>query len=405
MRNALPDPDISLRDASDFILDSRLGRKALGCREIPYFPVFLRDLIATIYTLAKSCHLDEFTDHGLPHLCSIIDRISRWTCGQEHGSPVFLCDMLDDHDEDSAGSGAQEAAMLLVASLVHDLGMLSQRPEDLPPGKRQALPKGEGDIPTWVRRTHVQRLPLLFERLFRAQHPSIVNDVLVQRALCIAAAHEKWPWETGHGGLPHRDPGLAAVVAVADLLDEGTNRCDTVTLLQHRQGSLLNQAHWIRHTLTQNHVLVEDGIVRVEMLRPPGTDAQIAPVFAALRNHYRLAMLYVGSLGLLGAGLLNLEFTPASDVPHSEAPSLSRWDKLPALPTQQALCFLLLRSFMPHALLDDRRVSAEDMGHLKSVGMESVDLSGFRQLAGEMEVRTPEEQAFHAICADLTNNG
>jgi hypothetical protein len=62
---ALPDPDIPFRDANDFIFDSALCRRALHRHDPPAFPVFLRELIAGIHRLTASCHLPEFTDHGL----------------------------------------------------------------------------------------------------------------------------------------------------------------------------------------------------------------------------------------------------------------------------------------------------------------------------------------------------
>ncbi|MBD3175425.1 MAG: hypothetical protein GF320_09595 [Armatimonadia bacterium] len=64
---ALPQRDGALWDAADFILDSPLGRKAQQTADQPGVGVFLRDTIAEIYRLQLSCHLAEFTDHGLPH--------------------------------------------------------------------------------------------------------------------------------------------------------------------------------------------------------------------------------------------------------------------------------------------------------------------------------------------------
>jgi hypothetical protein len=128
----LPDPEISLRESADFILTSRLGRKALRCRELPYLAGFIRDLIENIYRLVQSCHLPEFTDHGLPHLCSLVDRISQWTCAPNRGRTVLLCDLLEE----------PEAAILLMACLFHDIGMLSQRPEDLALKDAYDLPSG-----------------------------------------------------------------------------------------------------------------------------------------------------------------------------------------------------------------------------------------------------------------------
>ena len=107
MPRPLPDVHISLRDAADFILDSLLARKALKITTIPNFPVFLRDLISTIYRLTTSCHMPEFTDHGLPHLCSLIDRISQWTCAPYMGESHLICEILD----------TEECAILLTGGI------------------------------------------------------------------------------------------------------------------------------------------------------------------------------------------------------------------------------------------------------------------------------------------------
>src|SRR5207247_3442740 len=63
----LPDPNLSLRDASDFIFESELCRRALLNPEPKSLAVFLRDLLAEIHRLTLSCNLPEFTDHGLQH--------------------------------------------------------------------------------------------------------------------------------------------------------------------------------------------------------------------------------------------------------------------------------------------------------------------------------------------------
>jgi hypothetical protein len=114
----LPDPDISLREARDFIFSSPLGRGALAALAWPQWPLVLHDLIEVIHRLVQSCHLPEFTDHGLPHLCSLIDRLSLWQSG---GGQAVVEQLTPD-----------ESATLLLATLLHDLGMLSQNEADLP---------------------------------------------------------------------------------------------------------------------------------------------------------------------------------------------------------------------------------------------------------------------------------
>jgi hypothetical protein len=157
----LPDPDLSLRDASDFIFGSALARKALSDPHPRDLAVFLRDLIQTIYRLTQSCHLPEFTDHGLGHLCSLVDRLSQWTSAD--ASPVLIVDQLS----------PEEASILLIGTLLHDIGMLSQRPEDLP-GTHASKPIQ--DIPTWVRRTHVGRMERLARHLIELTWFHTVNE-------------------------------------------------------------------------------------------------------------------------------------------------------------------------------------------------------------------------------------
>ena len=121
---SLPDPEINLRDARDFILSSLLARTALNGTDSS-LALFLHDLLDAIYRLALSCHLPEFTDHGLPHLCSLVDRVSRWELPPRPNNPrPYLCESLS----------SDEASVLLIALLIHDIGMLSQNPIDLPEG-------------------------------------------------------------------------------------------------------------------------------------------------------------------------------------------------------------------------------------------------------------------------------
>ena len=74
----LPDPRITLREARDFVFSSLLGRLALDVTVWPQWPRVLHDLIEVVHHLVQSCHMPEFTDHGLPHICSLVDRVSLW---------------------------------------------------------------------------------------------------------------------------------------------------------------------------------------------------------------------------------------------------------------------------------------------------------------------------------------
>jgi hypothetical protein len=385
----LPDPEISLRDAADFIFDSRLCRRALSDGTPPEFAVLVRDIIAAIYRLTASCHLPEFTDHGLPHLCSLVDRICRWTPAPGRLTPQTIID----------GLTPDESAVLLLATLLHDIGMLSQRTEDLPNPQDPRWARGNREVANWVRRTHIPRIPGLVRRLFAEIHPAFFQPgSSLLRSINVAQTHGSWPWEPEFQSLPGRDSALAAIVAVADLLDEDANRCDTKTLVQHRSGSLLNIAHWLRHSLTSNRVLVEGGVIRVRHARPPGTVSQLAPVFAALRNHYRLTLLYSEALERVGAGLLApIEFNPPTGIPTAEASGLEDWHMIQGFNTQTALVFHLLSSFMPEAVLDNQRLGEDFINRLRNQGLEPVDLVSFQTIRGNRERRSPDELSFRAL--------
>jgi len=384
----LPDSDLSLRDASDFIFESELCRKALLAPQPASLGVFLRDLISSIHRLTVSCHLPEFTDHGLLHLCSLVDRISGWTSPARGERPKSVVEGLE----------ASECAVLLLATLFHDIGMLSQRPEDLPQTQPQWNSKGFRDVPNWVRSTHIERMEALTRRLFEANSFSTLFDhPVLMRSFNVARAHGTWPWQWSPRNFQLRDAGLAAMLAVADLLDEDSNRCDTATLLGHRLGNHLNSSHWIRHGLTHGRVLVEAGVIRVELRRPPNSDAQLAPVYSALRNHYRLALLYLRELGQVNAGILNLVVFPENGCPDEQAENLDGWERLQGFATQSALVFQLLNSFMPEALLDTRRVDPETIERLRALGLEKVDLQHFYVIRGDLELHSYEEQAFLAL--------
>jgi hypothetical protein len=149
------------------------------------------------------------------------------------------------------GFSPTQATVLLLATLFHDIGMLSQRPEDLPVQSTSQEGRSLRDIPSWVRTTHIQRMETLVCRLFKdTQFELVLNDAVVARCFHVASAHGTWPWDWGRFGFSGTDEGLAAMLAVADLLDEDALRCDSSTLLRHRYGTPLNCAHWIRHGLT-----------------------------------------------------------------------------------------------------------------------------------------------------------
>ena len=385
---SLPDPELSLRDSGDFIFDSVLCRCALRDPNPRWLALLLREVIAGIHRLTVSCHLPEFTDHGLGHLCSLVDRLSRWSSSPSGSAPHLVVERLT----------AEEGAVLLLAILFHDIGMLSQRPEDLPPGDPNATTKPLDDVPTWVRRTHIARMDGVLRRvLLGTECEDALNDGIVQRALIVAKAHGMWPWKWDPAVLRGRDTGLAALVAVADLLDEDSARCDSATLLRHRYGTAENIAHWMRHGFTQGRVLVERSQVFVNLARPPGTDAQLDVVFIALRNHFSLIMLYLRQLGQVDAGLQRIDFNPPVGGTSLVAEELAGWEDLEGFGTQNALIFHLLGSFMPEALLDTHRLDVDTLQRLSTLGLKPVDLTEFYAIRGNREPRLPVEQTFLAL--------
>lgn len=381
----LPNFRIVMHTGRDFIFSSRLGAKALGT-SWPMFPRALHAVVEQAHRLADSCQLQEFTDHGLPHLCSMVDRASTWeTDAGEH-----LPDLLTE----------DEAAVLLIAILIHDLGMLSHRPTDMPPGSDPTLLSAT-DQATWVRRTHVPRLPCLMQRLVCPAFQQFYDDNKFAVALNVAKSHSVWPWKWGEEfGFTERESGLAAVLAVSDLLDEDPDRCDTRTLLDHREGTKENRAHWIRHTLTSKRIAIVKGEIRVSMLMPPDISSIVRdaflPVFGALRNHYRLVSLYKQALNGIGANIERMDLSPGVGLPLEEQALLKDWSRIPGFETEHAFAFQLLRSFMAEARRDDRFYDSETRRELMKAGLEDVDLEFFFTIANRAEPRTEDEETFYA---------
>jgi hypothetical protein len=278
--------------------------------------------------------------------------------------------------------------------------MLSQNAQDLPddhPGwasRDQTIETAE-----WVRRTHVVRLPRLASRvLTESGHAALVGDTAFGEALKIAAAHQQWPWQwEGQWQDEIRQRSLASLLAVVDLLDEDSARCDTTTLLRHREGSALNRAHWLRHGLTANRIIVSRGCIDIKMHRPPGTDGTLLPVFGALRNHFRLVSLYCDDLKHIEAQIDSINFCPCTGIPTVESAALQDWDRLPEYANTRALCYQILRSFMSEALKDAARLTGPDLKELGRAGLEDVDLSLLQAVQPPGEPGTEIEQSFQAI--------
>ena len=392
---SLPDPNGSLYEARDFILGSDLARKALESN-FPSLGIFIADFLDATHRLSQSCHLPEFTDHGLPHLCSLVDRISQWELPPDsQGNTQTLPQKLD----------TDQARNLLLATLIHDFGMLSQKAEDLPDNHSPSLdPAQWSDIATWVRKTHVIRLPKLLFRVMISYCNKYVNFFNIRHshnfsdAIDIAMAHQEWPWQwTGCWQETQSNRALAAIVSVADLLDEDSARCDTETLLEHRGGNEINRAHWIRHVLTENRVMIEKGTIKIQLCRPSRTGISLKPVYSALRNHFRLVSLYETELNIIDAPITNIQLDPSTGIPSNEANLLKNWQRFDGYENESAFQFQLLRTFMPEALKDERKCSKQTIQELRTASLEDVDLSDFENAESNTEPRTPSEQTFEAI--------
>ena len=91
---------------------------------------------------------------------------------------------------------------------------------------------------------------------------------------------------------PEQVAALNAVIAVSDLLDEDSSRCDTIGLIRHRHGTTENMAHWIRHALTVQVDGVRGHKVTVTFRKLIPVKERYEIIYRALRNHYRLVKLY-----------------------------------------------------------------------------------------------------------------
>jgi len=311
-----------LRVASDFILSTGLCRKALEASLPGGSANIIRDIIQTIDLLVQSCHLPEFTDHGISHLVSLVDRADQWTVGDDK----LLAELLN----------PDEAAMLVLAILTHDLGMLSQDPLDM---ETVQSTKGMSNVAGWVRKTHCKRLRRLLKRILDdAGYTEFAQSNFFNLLCHVAMAHEEWSWQKEPKHYPNirklavdvsadgykisadRACGIAAVVAVCDILDEDSLRCDTETLLLHRQGNVLNKAHWIRHQLTKERIYIKKNKFTVTFTwlqyrvdqrglqienDPSGCQSGSRRKIAldALKNQFSSALLYNDDLSALKADL------------------------------------------------------------------------------------------------------
>lgn len=323
MSNSYLDFKNDLRLVTDYIFSTRLCRKAVELSLPGGTTNIIRDLLKAIDTLALSCHLPEFTDHALSHIVSLIERASEWTLANR----TFLIDQLN----------PPEAALLLLGLLIHDMGMLSQDPLDL---EEDYSIKGMSNVAIWVRRTHCARLPHLLRRVLESfGYEEFIESEFFALTCYVAMAHEEWAWHSKAKHYPKikklapninvssdfafqsdRACGIAAIIGVCDLLDEDIQRCDTDTLLLHRQGVTINKAHWIRHLLTQKRVEIQKNSFTVSIgwlqykENPRGEKLTDDPsgcqdedrrkqVINALKNQFSSALLYNDDLRALNAAL------------------------------------------------------------------------------------------------------
>ena len=385
----LPDFELTLHSGRDFIFSSELVHKAFES-DWPCLPFATHAIVQWIHQLAESCQFPEFTEHGLPHICSLIERIELWTLSNGHS----LVETLD----------PDQASRLLIATLVHDLGMLSQRPIDMPEGSDVTeMPGHTVDIATWVRRTHVSRLPRLLDRLLENERfESFRSHRSYMSSIDIACAHSVWPWKwSDQFNFSNSDAGLASVVSIADLLDEDPRRCDSKTLLEHREGTVENRAHWIRHVLTKDRVYVREGTIDVVMLRPPNTERSglLTPVYSCLRNHYKLVLLYSSWLSSLNAEIVNINFSPSTGVPDETQDLLNCWEQISGFRSLGALSFNLIGTFMNLARKDERflKTGSKDTEMIKKASLEDVDLVRFYEICNRAEPRNSDEESFYAM--------
>jgi hypothetical protein len=287
----------------EYILNSAVCRKGVETNLVqrndqPCAANFLRDLLQEIDKLARNCQLTEFTEHGLPHVANLMDRVGTWTRADESSLVKALTN--------------DEACLLAVAICIHDIGMLTQREEDLDESDRVKYASAFADVPGWIRRTHIPRIREIVKRLMAEEYFEFLTTDAFDLVVCLARSHGYWPGEEGYKELetyaqrvgvdPERISGLAAILAVVDLLEEDSGRCDSMTLFANKAGNLMNKAHWLRHMLTEK-MYVHKGTVKAQIRIPRNLVGRIDSAVESLRNHLRSAEAYNPLLSALDASI------------------------------------------------------------------------------------------------------
>jgi len=382
----IPGFDMELAQAMDYILGSPLAKRAFVCPPFCNFTNIVTEIIRWIDRLADNCHMPELTNHALPHICSIVKRASEW--GESDG-------WLEE-------AAPQEAGYLLIALLIHDIGMLSQDSQDVPEDEKLQNMKGLSDVSGWVRRTHVIRTEKLVKNLLKDyledKNLSDHLDVIIG----MARSHAKWPWEpdfltekdkiAAMGLKEERIGAFNAVIAVCDLLDEDSDRCDTLTLIKHHYGTTENKAHWIRHALTKRVEGVKNHRIAVWFRKLPSEDPHLDILYRTLRNHYRLVKLYQEKLAVICGEIRHLDFEPGDGIPEEEdeiSRKLSCYHDIPEL--QYDIIPHLISTFMKEARNQDggdRQVRKR----LDEIELETMDMSGMDDFFHPGALLYPEER-------------
>lgn len=389
----VPDFDIELAQATDYIMESSLAKKAFVNPPFSQFTNVLRTLIQSIDRLADNCHMPEFTNHALPHICSIVHRASEWAVRDKWITKI---------DE-------KEAGYLLLALVIHDIGMLSQDASELPDENKTANMKGFSDISNWVRRTHVIRieglvLNLMMEEIERDESLKTHLEVVIG----MAASHQKWPWEAEF--VSHMDAIVAlgldvrnieamnAIIAVCDLLDEDSNRCDTITLIKYRRGTMENMAHWIRHALTVEVDGVKEHTVTVSFRKLLPSEKHHELIYCALRNHYRLVQFYNEKLAVLEAQIEHVIFDSPDGIPgfiDEITDQLKEiWVELEEF--KGCITEQILSTFMQEALNRDGG-NPETRKRLDALDLETMDISKEMYFIEPNRICYPEEKILSSM--------
>lgn len=382
----IPGFDIELAQAIDYILGSPLAKRAFVCPPFYNFTNIVTEIIRWIDRLADNCHMPELTNHALPHICSIVKRASEW--GESDG-------WLEE-------AAPQEAGYLLTALLIHDIGMLSQDSQDVPEDEKLQNMKGLSDVSGWVRRTHVIRTEGLVKNFLKDYMEDQTLSDHLDVIIGMARSHAKWPWEpdfvTGKDTIAaaelkeERIGAFNAVIAVCDLLDEDSDRCDTLTLIKHRYGTAENKAHWFRHALTRHVEGVKNHRIAVCFRRLPSEDPRLDILYRTLRNHYRLVKLYQEKLAVIHGEIQHLDFEPGDGIPEEEdeiSRELGCYHDIPEL--RYDIIPHLMATFMKEARNQDGG-NKEVRKRLDGIGLETIDMSEMDDFFHPGALLYPEER-------------